>query len=451
MPSQTAKNLCDFIDASPTAWHAVDTAAASLSAHGAQRLDERETWRLAPGKSYYVIRDGAAIVAFRVGEKPPSETGLALAGAHADSPGFRARIDKSVAARGMERVAVEAYGGPIHSTWLDRPLSLAGRVVVAAPDGSLESRLVNFARPMAVIPNLAIHFNREMNKGVEYPVNAALLPVVGAAGTAAACSPGAACTPGENASWILKAVARELALESPAIQAAELAFVDAAPSIAFGADAELISAPRIDNLEGCHAMLTAFQAAPAADHGQLFALFDNEETGSQSPRGADSSFQRDIVERLVALTDASGPEAVYRCLARSFCVSVDGAQGWHPSYADKFDEEYAPVLNGGPAVKANANVRYATDGLGEASFRRFCELAGVKSQRFRMRADLPAGTTIGPISAALMGVRTVDVGVPMLAMHSAREICGAYDHDSMVSMLKTFFSVGPVEINQKRF
>jgi aspartyl aminopeptidase len=442
MPSQNAKQLCDFIDASPTAWHAVDAAAASLSARGAVRLDEREAWHLSPGASYYVIRDGAAIAAFRVGTKPPSEAGLALAGAHADAPGFRARMDKSVAARGMERVAVEAYGGPIYSTWLDRPLSLAGRVVVEAPDGRLESRLVNFARPMAVIPNLAIHFNREMNKGVEYPVNAALLPIVGASGPAGTAG---------TASWIIRAVARELSLEPSAIHAADLAFVDAAPSIVFGVDAELVSAPRIDNLEGCHAILTAFQSATAADHGQLVVLFDNEETGSQSPRGADSSFLRDIVERLVALTDGSGPEAVYRCLAMSFCVSVDGAQGWHPSYADKFDEEYAPVLNGGPAVKANANVRYATEAVGEASFRRFCEIAGVPFQRFRMRADLPAGTTIGPISASLMGVRTVDVGVPMLAMHSARETAGAYDHDSMTSMLKAFFSVGPGDIVRKHF
>ena len=247
MPSLNAKHLCEFIDASPTAWHAVDAAAATLAARGAVRLDERDAWHLSPGAAYYVIRDGAAIAAFRIGTKPPSEAGLALAGAHADAPGFRARMDKSVAARGMERVAVEAYGGPIHSTWMDRPLSLAGRVVVEAPDGRLESRLVNFARPMAVIPNLAIHFNREMNKGIEYPVNASLLPIVCASGPAAAGT-------ADSASWIIRAVARELSLEPAAVHAADLAFVDAAPSIVFGADAELISAPRIDNLEGCHAI-----------------------------------------------------------------------------------------------------------------------------------------------------------------------------------------------------
>jgi aspartyl aminopeptidase len=438
VPALNAKSLCDFIDASPTAYHAVDSAAAMLDAGGAVRLDERDAWTLEPGGIYFVVRDAASLVAFRLGHDAPSESGFALAGAHADAPGLRARLEKSVAARGLERVAVEVYGGPIHSTWLDRPLSLAGRVVVMA-NGRLEQRLVNFGRPVAVIPNLAIHFNREMNKGIEYPMNGALLPLVSAAGPAGtAAGPAAA-----GASWLLRAVGSEIGVEADAILSAELAFVDATPSLVFGYDSELLSAPRIDNLEGCHAILSAFAAAPARGHGQVVVLFDNEEVGSGTPRGADSSFLRDIVQRIVALTDGSGPEALHRALARSFSVSVDGAQGWHPSWADKFDEDYAPVLNGGPAIKANANVRYATDAVGEAMFKGFCLSAGVPCQRFRMRADLAPGTTIGPISAALLGVRTVDVGVPMLAMHSARETAGAYDHDYLIAALKAFYGAGP--------
>jgi len=435
MPAQNAKAFCDFIDASPTPYHAVDSAAAMLNAIGCIRLDEREAWRLEAGRSYYVIRDGASLVAFRMGSAPPSEAGFAFSGAHADAPGLRARMEKSLVARGFDRVAVEAYGGPIHSTWLDRPLSLAGRVVVKVAGGGVTQRLVNFARPMAVIPNLAIHFNREMNKGIEYPMNAALLPIVSAAGLGVTAVVGS--------SWLERAVTDELGIDLDAVVSAELTFVDAAASIVFGADAELISAPRIDNLEGCHAVLAAFASAPACSHGQIAALFDNEETGSGSMRGADSSFLRDLVSRIVALTDGSGAEALHRALARSFSVSVDGAQGWHPSYADKFDEDYAPVLNGGPAVKANANTRYATDAVGEAAFRSLCEAAGVPCQRFRMRADLAPGTTIGPISSALLGVRTVDVGVPMLAMHSARETAGSYDHDYMIRALSGFYTAGP--------
>lgn len=440
MPAQNAKALCDFIDASPTPYHAVDSAAAMLNAAGARKLDEREVWRLEPGRSYYVIRDGASLVAFRTGTAAPSEAGFAFTGAHADAPGLRARLEKSLVSRGFDRVSVEAYGGPIHSTWLDRPLSLAGRVVVKVAGGGFAQRLVNFARPMAVIPNLAIHFNREMNKGIEYPMNTTLLPIVSAVGLGVTAVVGS--------SWLERAVSDELGVELDAVVSAELTFVDAAASLVFGADSELLSAPRIDNLEGCHAVLSAFVSAPASAHGQIAALFDNEETGSGSIRGADSSFLRDLVTRVVALSegagnDNSGTQALHRALARSFSVSVDGAQGWHPSYADKFDEEYAPVLNGGPAVKANANTRYATDALGEAAFRSLCETAGVPCQQFRMRADLAPGTTIGPISSALLGVRTVDVGVPMLAMHSARETAGSYDHDYMIRALSGFYAAGP--------
>ncbi|MBN2875681.1 MAG: M18 family aminopeptidase, partial [Spirochaetales bacterium] len=378
-----------------------------------------------------------SLVAFRVGKKAPSEAGFALSGAHADAPGLRARMEKPVAARGAERVAVEAYGGPIHSTWLDRPLSLAGRVVIRSGGTGFESRLVNFGRAVAVIPNLAIHFNRDMNKGVEYPINATLLPLV------ASARPQASGVAVPGASWLTRAVAAELGVEPDAIMAAELGFVDAFPAMTFGADAELLSAPRIDNLEGCHAVLSAFASASASDHTQVAVLFDNEEIGSETPRGANSSFLRDTLERIVSLTDGTAQQAMPRALARSFSVSVDGAQGWHPSYADKFDEDYAPTLNGGPAIKSSANVRYATDSIGEAAFRGYCEMAHVPWQRFRMRADIMPGTTIGPISAALLGVRTVDVGVPMLAMHSARETAGSYDHDSMIAALKVFYAADP--------
>jgi len=445
MPAINAKALCEFIDASPTPYHAVDSAEAVLTAAGATRLYERDKWVLEPGRSYYLIRDDASLIAFRPGLKPPSETGFALSGAHADTPGLRARLEKSVTARGMERVAVEAYGGPIHSTWLDRPLSLAGRVILKEKDGALASRLINFGRPVAVIPNLAIHFNRDMNKGVEYPLNTVLLPVVSSripgSGT------GGGLEGANSQSWLLRAVSVELDIEPGAIAAAELGFIEASPSIVFGMDGEFLSAPRIDNLEGCHAILTAFVMTQPTDHGQVAVFFDNEEIGSATTRGADSSFLHDILSRIVSLTDDRDVETMQRALARSLSVSVDGAQGWHPSYADKFDEDYAPLLNGGPAVKSSANVRYATDAIGEATFGHFCESACVPCRKFRMRADLMPGTTIGPISSALLGVRTIDVGVPMLAMHSVRELGGSYDHDMMISALKALYELGPSTIH----
>lgn len=431
---------------------------ALLKAHGAVRLSEGDSWNLDPGSLYFMVRDDAALIAFRTGTSAPEAAGFAIAGAHTDAPGLRARIEKSVESKGMERVAVEVYGGPIHSSWLDRPLSLAGRVVTKAADGGFKVGLVNFERPMALIPNLAIHFNREVNKGVEFPVNTALLPLV-----AAKAKQGPSGVGASNPSWVLRALATELGVSETDILSAELTFTDAAKSFVYGNDGEILSAPRIDNLAGCHAILTAFCAAGPAAHGQMAVLFDNEEIGSGTSRGAASSLLSTVISRICIASchDGSGvggtgsgrpgnnlmpdnrPEEVYRALARSFQVSVDGAQAWHPGYADKFDEDFAPVLNGGPAVKANANIRYATEAIGEAMFRTWCVKAGVPCQRFRMRADLVPGSTIGPVSSALLGVRTVDVGMPMLAMHSARETAGALDHDMMIAALGVFFRSGP--------
>jgi aspartyl aminopeptidase len=460
MTTHHIRALCDYIDASPTAFHAVDSAMALLKAQGGIRLYETDSWHLDPGTLYFVVRDDAALIAFRTGLSTPGEAGFAIAGAHTDAPGLRARIEKSVGARGMERVAVEVYGGPIHSSWLDRPLSLAGRFVTKSADGSPRVGLVNFARPVAQIPNLAIHFNREVNKGVEFPVHTALLPLVaakgspgsagssGLAGTAGAAgsagSAGAAGSTGPgNSSWVLRALAAETGVPEADILSAELTFSDAAKSFVYGEQGEILSAPRIDNLAGCHAILTAFCSAKPATHGQMAVLFDNEEIGSGTSRGADSSLLSTIISRICLASPANQAEDVYRALARSFQVSVDGAQAWHPGYADKFDEDFAPVLNGGPAVKANANVRYATEAIGEAMFRLWCAKAGIPCQRFRMRADLAPGSTIGPVSSALLGVRTVDVGMPMLAMHSARETAGALDHDMMVAALEVFYASGP--------
>jgi aspartyl aminopeptidase len=443
MSTNHIRALCDYIDASPTAYHAVDSSAALLKAHGAVRLYEGDSWKLDPGSLYFVVRDDAALIAFRTGTSAPADAGFAIAGAHTDAPGLRARIEKSVESRGMQRVAVEVYGGPIHSSWLDRPLSLAGRVVTRTADGGFRVGLVNFARPMAQIPNLAIHFNREANKGVEYPIHTALLPLVAATGPVKSSGKDSA-----SSSWVLTALAAEMGVPETDILSAELTFSDAARSFVYGKDEEILSAPRIDNLAGCHAILTAFCAARATAHGQMAVLFDNEEIGSGTSRGAASSLLPTLISRICLASRRDGASAgakedSYRALARSFQVSVDGAQAWHPAYADKFDEDFAPVLNGGPAVKANANVRYATEAVGEAMFRSWCEQAGVPCQRFRMRADLAPGSTIGPVSSALLGVRTVDVGMPMLAMHSARETAGAFDHDMMIAALGVFYSAGP--------
>lgn len=442
MNNALVKRLCDFLDASPTAYHAVDSLAAALVAAGAQALDEREAWRLEPGASYFVQRSGSALIAFRPGLKAPAEEGFAIAGAHTDSPALKLRFDRRMLDHGMERAPVEIYGGPIVSTWLDRPLSLAGSVAIATQaeagvSAGVDTRLVNLARPVGIVPNLAIHLNRDINKGFEYNAQTQLPVLLSSSGNGA---------DGKKAegelSPLVSLVAAELGVEGSAILGADLTFVDLQKASLIGAGQDLINAYRLDDLLGCHAILEAFLAVQPSLHGQVACFLDNEEVGSRSSQGADSSFLRDILGRIAALQGTTS-EGFYRALASSFSVSVDVSQAFHPSYAEKYDEAFAPLLNGGPAVKVNANLRYATDAEAEARFRLFCAEAGFPCQKFMSRADIAPGSTIGPMSSSLTGIKTVDVGHPLLSMHSIRETSGCRDHEAMVGALKVAFSKAP--------
>ena len=436
MPNSIAKRLCDFLDASPTAFHAVDSIAAQLEARGGRRLDERSAWELEPGALYFVERGGSSLVAFRPGLSEPQRAGFALAAAHTDSPAIKARVEKSLSGKGVERVAVEAYGSPILSTWLDRPLALAGRVALrpASEGGPVLIRLLNLSRPVGIIPNLAIHLNREVNKGFE--LNAQdHLPVLVATDRGAEDETA-------GSSWLVRRVAAELGVAAEAVLGADLYFVEAQRAALFGEAEELVNAYRLDDLLGCHAVLEAFIETVPAPHGQVASFVDNEEVGSRSSRGADSSFLRDILGRICAL-QGCGTEDFYRALASSFFVSVDVAQAMHPSYADKFDEAFTPRLGAGPAIKSTATMKYATDAEGEARFRLLCSEAGVECQKYMSRADIPPGSTIGPMSSSLTGIATVDVGAPLLSMHSVRETASLGDHEKMVAALSAHFRGGP--------
>jgi aspartyl aminopeptidase len=445
MNQQLVKQLCDFVDASPTAYHAVGNIAAALEAAGAVRLAEGEAWKLEPGCAYFVARSDSGLIAFRTGLRPPAEEGFALAGGHTDSPALKLRLEKPLSGRGMDRAAVEVYGGPIVSTWLDRPLSLAGRAVIrtrnaAASGGApLETRLVNFARPVGLIPNLAIHLNREVNKGFEYNAQNHLPVLLSASGEAAAAGSAAGTAMGSPAARL---VAAELGVEPEDILGADLFFVDAQKVAVIGPQSELVNGYRLDDLTACHAILAAFLASSPAAHGQVACFLDHEEVGSRSIQGADSSFIRDTLGRIASLQGTS-TEGFYRALASSFSVSVDVAQAFHSSYAEKYDESFAPVLNGGPAVKVNANQRYATDAEAEGRFRLLCAEAGYPCQKFMSRADMAPGSTIGPLSASITGIKTVDVGAPLLSMHSIRETVGARDHEAMTAVIGRHFAASP--------
>ncbi len=433
---KTARELIDFIDKSPTAYQAVSFISGELDKAGFSRLWETDHWDLEPGKGYYIERNGSSLAAFLVGNASP-EDGFLIAGAHTDSPGLKLKPaaggDGSILAGGGASVLpVEVYGGPVLSTWLDRDLSIAGIVQVKRKDRNKEDsykpELFDLKRPVAVIPNLAIHLNRDVNKGVEYNPQLHMSALISSSG--------------KDSAGLKDIIAREIGCPADDIGPFDLFLYDTAKGVVSGINDELLVSGRLDNLAGCHAILSALKSASAAGVPPLKTpvgfFFDNEEIGSRTMQGADSGFLKDVLDRVVMVRGGT-PEDSCRARAGSFMISVDGAHAVHPNFPEKHDTEYAPRLNGGPVIKSNAGYKYATTSEGEAFFRGLCETAAVPAQSFVMRSDLRCGSTIGPMTAALGGIKTVDVGIPMLAMHSIRETAGVFDQQAMIKVLSAFF------------
>ncbi|MCK5802367.1 MAG: M18 family aminopeptidase, partial [Lentisphaeria bacterium] len=349
--------------------------------------------------------------------------------AHTDSPALKIKMEGASAAAGCVRVSTEVYGGAIVATWLDRPLSLAGRVMIR--DGEAwTSRIVDLQRPIAVVPNLAVHLNRDINKGVEYNRQTQLQAIL--------CT---AIGEEKHSNVLCAALAEACGTEPDAIGEADLFLYDPTPAVLVGTAGDFLNAPRIDNLAGCHAIAEAMVRLEPTSATCVAVLSDNEEVGSRTPQGADSSFPRDILQRVVVGTGGAG-EDFFRAMAHSFMLSVDAAHAIHPSYADKHDGAYAPVLNGGPVIKSAAACRYATTAETAARFHTICTQAGIPFQRVINRSDIPSGTTIGPITSAALGVPTLDIGHPLWAMHSIRETAGARDHGLMITALEAFLGQG---------
>jgi aspartyl aminopeptidase len=423
--SDPADDLLAYIERSPTPWHAVVESVERLERAGYRRLDEQERWTLARGDKVYVVRGGSSIAAFELGTAPAAQAGFRLVGAHTDSPNLRLKPRAQTSAHGAHQLAVEPYGGVLLHTWLDRDLALAGRVVVRAQSG-VRSALVRFDRPMARIPALAIHLDRTVNEeGLRLNAQTHLAPMW------------ALVSSGEVA--LTEMLAEAVGERAEAILAHDLCLYDAAAPARGGVRGELLFAPRLDNLSSCHAALSALLTARgpiAATRGAV--LYDHEEIGSRSPQGAESPFLSDLLERIAAAT-GEGSDAYPRSLARSFLVSADMAHAVHPNYAEKHEPNHRPLLGGGPVVKINVNQRYATDGESWARFGAWCSRADVVPQHFVTRSDLACGSTIGPITAGRLGTRTVDVGNPMLSMHSCREMAAAADVAPMIAVLRVFF------------
>lgn len=424
---QTALELADFIEASPTPFHAVSELAARLTAAGFTELGEGAAWKLEPGGRYHVIRNGSSLMAFVVADRPPAETGFRLTGAHSDSPNLRLKPRPETLVHGYRQLAVEVYGGVLLSTWLDRDLGLGGRVFAK---GERAPRLVRSSGPICRIPNLAIHLDRTVNEeGLKLNAQTHLPPVIG-------------LSDAEDTTWLRGWLARELSLEPGAIQSFDLMLHDTQKPAVSGLDSEFLHAPRLDNLASCHASLAALSRALAA--GRLpatsgFVVYDHEEVGSETASGAASNLLESVLERIV-MARGGGREEFRRAVARSLFVSADMAHALHPNRADRHEPGHAPKLNAGPVIKMNANQRYATDA---ATGARFLELAAeveVPTQVFVTRSDLPCGSTIGPITATRLGIPTVDVGNPMLSMHSCREMAGTRDPELMVRVLARLFA-----------
>lgn len=423
----TAHELIDFIDASPSPWHAVANAEAHLLANGFTRLEEGERWQLAADGRYYVVRGGASLIAFVPGSRPLADTGFRIVGAHTDSPGLRLKPRAASASDGLARLGVEVYGGPILATFTDRDLSLAGRIVLRTAAGQ-ETRLLRFEQPLVRLPNLAIHMNREVNEqGLKLNKQTELPLILGQLGE------------GEDAEARLHKLLTDAAqAEAKDLLSWELAVHDVQKGCLWGANKEFIASRQLDNLASSHATLTALIATEQPAATAVAAFFDHEEVGSESASGAGGSFITDVLAR-IACQAGLDEEDRRRAMARSFFISADMAHAYHPNFPNAYEPGHKVMVNGGPVIKTNVNQRYTTNAETAARFMGFCEQAGVPCQQYAHRSDLGCGSTIGPMVAARLGVASVDVGSPMWAMHSARESAGVQDHAYMIAALAAAF------------
>ena len=422
------EGLLQFLGDSPTPFHAVANMAATLDQNGFVALAEPDEWQLSPGK-YYVVRNGSSIVAFVLGKTNPVETGVRLVGAHTDSPCLKLKPRPEKLTKGYLHLGVEVYGGVLLNPWYDRDLSLAGRVTCQDSDNSIVNRLINFERPIATVPSLAIHLDREANNTRSINPQKDIPPVLMRADKETSLEP-----------MLIEQVKRQhKGVKLKRILSCELSFYDTQPPALTGFNNDFIASARLDNLLSCYTGLVSLLEAGASATA-LLVCNDHEEVGSGSAEGAQGPFLKSVIERLVP-----GQSTMHRVMARSLLISTDNAHGIHPNYPDRHDSNHGPVINNGPVIKVNANQRYATNSETAGYFTRLCDDIKVPHQVFVTRTDMACGSTIGPLTAKEIGVRTLDVGVPQFAMHSIRELAGADDaHHLHRALVKFYKDPGPL-------
>lgn len=427
------KDLSAFLDASPVNFFAVKTVSEHLDEAGFVHLDMRKQWTLEPGGCYYVTKNDSAVFAFVVGTGDVAKTGFKIIAAHSDSPGFRIKPNCEMVTDGnIVKLNTEVYGGPILYTWFDRPLSLAGRVILRGDNPLFpEHRLVKFDRHLLTIPHLAIHFNRNVNDGNKLSKQKDMLPVLGKVNNA-----------GDAKGLITRMVAEKLGVKPEEIIDYDLSLFDTSRACVVGLNGEYITSGRIDDLSMVHAAMSALLDSLNKESAatRVMAIFDNEETGSGTKQGAASPILDMILRRIAAAQDNS-EEYYFRAVESSFMVSADDAHGVHPNYVEKQDPTNHPTLGGGPVIKINANCKYMTDADSSAVFKTICDRAGVKCQYFVNHSDVAGGSTLGNILTSQIPLRGVDVGAAIWAMHSARETASLSDHADMIAAFTEFYNL----------
>lgn len=426
----TARSLMEFLDKSPVNFLAVRTVKETLDVHGFTELDPREKWQLKPGGKYYLTKNSSAIFAFVVAEGGAA-SGFRIISAHSDSPCLRIKPRAEMLTEGgVVKLNVEVYGGPILYTWFDRPLSLAGRVMLRSDDAfNPRAEIVKFDRPLLTIPHLAIHFNRAVNEGNPLSRQKDMLPVIAIVKDAA-----------EKDGLLLGLIAEALGCRKEDILDFDLSLYDTTPACLVGMNDDFITSGRLDDLSMVHAALTALVETSCTSQTRVMAIFDNEETGSGTKQGAASPVLAQLLRRVVDCLGGN-EEDYLRGISSSFMVSADNAHAFHPNYPEKYDPTNHPVLGGGPVIKINANCKYMTDADSAAVFRAVCEKAGVPFQYFVNHSDVAGGSTLGNILTSQIDLRGVDMGEPIWAMHSIRETASPLDHVYTIKAFKTFYDL----------
>ena len=420
MSSNHVKQLFKFIENSPSCFHAIKTITEELKNEGFVEIKEKDTWQIEQGKKYYVTRNLSSVIAFKIPQNDFKSFNIVAS--HSDSPTFKIKANAEIEVKNKYvKLNTEKYGGMICSTWFDRPLSIAGRILVKE-NNAVKTHLVNIDKDLVIIPNLAIHMNREVNDGYKYNAQIDMLPLYG-----------------DNSSKgsLMKTIAKEAEVEEESILDTDLFLYNRMNGTKIGSNEEYISSPRLDDLECAFTSLSAFLSENTSNSASVYCVFDNEEVGSGTKQGADSTFLYDVLRR-INISLGKTEEDYYRLISSSFMVSADNAHALHPNYTDKSDLTNKVYMNDGIVIKYNANQKYTTDAVSASIFKTICDSVDVPYQTFTNRSDILGGSTLGNISNAHVSLNTIDIGLAQLAMHSTYETAGAKDVTYMIDAIKAF-------------